>query len=241
MADSVGRWSAGQDEAPAELEELLSSARSDLPSASELAHVEQGLGSLLNPPGAAVPTAPPAGLGAAKLAAVALGVGLVAGGVWLASREKTPPPEPRPALESPRATAAAPAPETATPSATPSVGAETTSVEAAPSAAEVAPSPTRTHAKKRTPIAHDKPSEADLLNRARTALKTDPKHALGLTRQHKQLYPNGVLSQEREVIAIEALSRLNEKNAAEERADRFEKQYPDSAHQEKVRSTVDED
>jgi hypothetical protein len=85
-----------------------------------------------------------------------------------------------------------------------------------------------------------KPSEAALLNQAQAALKTDPKRALSLTRQHKQLYPSGALGQEREVIAIEALSRLNKKGVAEQRAKGFEKKYPDSAHQEKVRNTVED-
>jgi outer membrane protein assembly factor BamD (BamD/ComL family) len=79
------------------------------------------------------------------------------------------------------------------------------------------------------------------LNRARVALKQDPKRALSLTGQHKQLYPNGALSQEREVIAIDALARLNKKRDAEKRADRFDKQYPESAHKEKVRTSVDDD
>jgi hypothetical protein len=43
------------------------------------------------------------------------------------------------------------------------------------------------------------------------------------------------LAQEREVLAIEALSRLNRSEEANRRAGAFKDTYPDSAHREKVR------
>ncbi len=240
--DPIGRWSEGADDAPAELRELLGNARADVPSAAELARVEAGLGSLLGPPGAALPTTPPAGLGALKVAAtLAVGAGLIAAGVWLSADEEAVPSKPQPAAESAGAPVPAPVEEAEPPSSTASAKLGPTSVETAPSAEEVAPAPTRAHVPAAKNPTHKKPSESDLLNRAQAALKADPKRALALTRQHKQLYPDGALAQEREVIAIEALSRLDKKGAAEKRADRFGKQYPESAHQEKVRTTVDDD
>jgi hypothetical protein len=80
-----------------------------------------------------------------------------------------------------------------------------------------------------------KPSESALLERARQALKSDPQAALALTKQHRRLYPRGVLVQEREVLAIEALSRLKREDEAKRRAGDFKESYPDSAHREKVR------
>jgi hypothetical protein len=46
------------------------------------------------------------------------------------------------------------------------------------------------------------------------------------------------LAQEREVIAIEALSKLGRADDARSRAGRFEQQYPNSAHRRKVGSAV---
>ena len=82
------------------------------------------------------------------------------------------------------------------------------------------------------------PSEAALLDQARRALKTNPARALSLTRTHKRLYPNGALTQEREVIAIDALKRLDQTARAKQKADRFSEQYPESAHQKKIDSTL---
>lgn len=78
------------------------------------------------------------------------------------------------------------------------------------------------------------PSEAALLEQARTALASDPARALALTRQHQARFPSGVLKQEREVIAIEALRRSGQSKAASERAGSFEQAYPDSAHRRAV-------
>jgi hypothetical protein len=71
--------------------------------------------------------------------------------------------------------------------------------------------------------------ESALLESARVALRTDPKRALQLTQEHAKRYPNGLLCQEREVIAIEALNRLGKRDAAKARGAAFEEQFPDSA------------
>ena len=77
-------------------------------------------------------------------------------------------------------------------------------------------------------------NETALLAAARAALTQDPQRALALTQEHTRRFPQGALSQEREVIAIEALSRLGQTSAARQRARAFERQYPGSAHQQKV-------
>jgi hypothetical protein len=79
-------------------------------------------------------------------------------------------------------------------------------------------------------------SEAALLEQARSALTSDPARALALTRQHQARFPSGVLKQEREVIAIEALRRLGRSKAAADRAGSFERAFPDSAHRRAVES-----
>ncbi len=72
--------------------------------------------------------------------------------------------------------------------------------------------------------------EASFLRRAKVALATDPAQALRLTDEHPVRYPRGVLLQEREVIAIEALIRLGRASDARARAASFRSRYPMSAH-----------
>jgi hypothetical protein len=75
-----------------------------------------------------------------------------------------------------------------------------------------------------------KVSEATLLDQARVALKTDPKRALDLANEHRRRYPHGVLSEEREVIAMQAMKRLGMTDAARSRANDFRSKHPESVH-----------
>ncbi len=77
-------------------------------------------------------------------------------------------------------------------------------------------------------------AEHRLLRSARAALQSDPQGALALTQEHKRRFPKGMLTQEREVIAIEALQRMGRSGAASSRADQFNQQYPDSPHRDRV-------
>lgn len=81
-------------------------------------------------------------------------------------------------------------------------------------------------------------SEVALLDSARSLLPTDPRRALALTQEHAQRFPRSVLVQEREVIAIQALSCLGQTDAAKKRGLDFERHYPGSAHQNKVDQTI---
>ncbi|HWZ90692.1 MAG TPA: hypothetical protein VNW92_17650 [Polyangiaceae bacterium] len=76
--------------------------------------------------------------------------------------------------------------------------------------------------------------EATLLEHARSELASNPAHALQLTAEHAKNYPGGILAQEREVIAIAALRRLGRTAEAEQRAEVFDRTYPNSAHQRSV-------
>jgi cytoskeletal protein RodZ len=167
---------------------------------------------------------------AAKLAVLVAVGGLVGTAAWLnsqgnAEQANTPTPDsqasqavtpPRPAhAESVREHEAPPEPE-------------------ASQVAAEAPEQPSSQVQKPAPKRAAKPSEASLLSQAQRALKSDPARALAITRQHKRLYPTGALSQEREVIAIEALSRLNKKGSAQQKADAFKEKYPESAHQKKI-------
>jgi hypothetical protein len=74
------------------------------------------------------------------------------------------------------------------------------------------------------------PTETDLLRDARLVLDRSPTEALALTEQHRRQYPNGAFSQEREVIAITALTRLGRSADARSRAERFRTLYPSSPY-----------
>lgn len=73
-------------------------------------------------------------------------------------------------------------------------------------------------------------SELELMHDAKAALASDPNQALSLLNRLAKLYPSGVLAQEREVLAIDALLRLGRKSEANARATRFASRYPGSAH-----------
>jgi hypothetical protein len=73
-----------------------------------------------------------------------------------------------------------------------------------------------------------------LLEQARSALKSDPSRALSRANEAASRYPRGVLVQEREVLAIQALRRLGRSAEADRRAEAFAKAFPGSAFQRKL-------
>lgn len=72
--------------------------------------------------------------------------------------------------------------------------------------------------------------EARLLDAARSALATAPGQALERVAEHGRRFPSGLLVQEREVIAIEALVKTGQRDAARARTQAFERSFPRSAH-----------
>lgn len=77
-------------------------------------------------------------------------------------------------------------------------------------------------------------SEATFLRRTRAALAEDPAVALRMTREHASRFPRGVLVQERDVIAIDALVRLGALDEARAKARAFRARYPRSAHASRI-------
>jgi hypothetical protein len=73
------------------------------------------------------------------------------------------------------------------------------------------------------------PPELVLLEEAQDALGREPGRALGLADQHARIHPNGMLAQEREVLAVDALLRLGRRAEAEARADRLRAAHPGSS------------
>ncbi len=86
----------------------------------------------------------------------------------------------------------------------------------------------RTTAKSSNESAGSKVSstEVDLVLRAQVALASDPERALTLTSEHARAYPNGEFVQEREVIAVEALSRLGRREESLRRALSLVQRFP---------------
>lgn len=215
-------------EASPELRRLFGHAERDLPTTAELARLEAKLGPLLDAP-AAAPAPSSAASPLAKIGLAVVGGGALVTGLWLALRSPEPPPEaPKPA-ETPLVTPTPAPPPPSVHEPAPSVApAETPAPAPAASPSEKA-QPDPGPVKRPSSIPEDQ-----LLERARSALRSSPERALSLTRQHQLEFPNGALSQEREVIAIEALRRLGRTDEAARRTERFERLYPQSVHQRKL-------
>jgi hypothetical protein len=214
----------------------MRAAEKDVGTDAQLARLSARLGSVLGPPAAVA-----AGTSAVGLAAGAkLGLGVVAllvagGGVWLLSTAQPAPPSvptpqsAAPALPAPPALVAPPAPVAPSPQ-----GEEAAPDTQAPQAVPV-PTPPAPATK-----AVEKPeatalSEAELLEQARSALKSDPARALARANQHASRFPGGALVQEREVIAIKALRQLGRTAEADRRAEAFAKAFPGSAFGRKLK------
>jgi hypothetical protein len=76
--------------------------------------------------------------------------------------------------------------------------------------------------------------EYRLLRSARQALASDPTKALNLTQEHIRRFPQGMLTQEREAIAVEALVHLNRHVQAKTRGQAFLAAYPVSPYRSRV-------
>lgn len=227
-------------EASAQLRSLLRTAREDLPKAAELEHLEIVVAPLLAGGAAAAghaavssATSSAAGwaLPGGKVAvALAVAGGVVGAGWWMTRAARPAAPENSQAV-SKRAQATKPA---------------LPDLVNVPAASAV---PAVSHASKGATLALDAPTdltspddavsrETRLLAQAQAALGSGPARALQLAYAHARLFPNGVLTQEREVIAIQALVRLGRMEEARRRAQAFELRFPGSAHQQKVQALV---
>ena len=208
--------------APPRLGSMFRAARSDVPTEAQLSALASKLGPSLS-------LAHSAGLPVlAKLGASAVVVALGIGGLIYArsaspvsARDSARSPAQPVASASPSNAAIAVASATSTPPEVEEQPAATPAVSARP---HLAPAPPAA-----APV-----DEATLLESARAALATNPARALALASTHAQAFPQGVLAQEREVIAIAALRRLGRTADAERRAGAFDRYYPHSAHQRTV-------
>lgn len=74
------------------------------------------------------------------------------------------------------------------------------------------------------------PTELELVKRAQDALTSSPERALAIAREQARAYPSGEFVQEREVIEVEALSRLGRKDEARRRAVAFVQRFPQTPY-----------
>jgi hypothetical protein len=203
-----------------ELESLYESLRSDALGDAELRRIEANLGPLLDPAGGSSGGGAGSGFSARLflLPGAVLGVATLAMLSLVVSESRpraqddvldTAPVvhvQSEPALERPVVE-----PRTAEPA-----------LEAAePSAVEPAAPP-------REPAEPAFDEGAELLQRARTALASDPETALALAERHERRFPRGLLTLERELVAIDALVVLGRREAAEARGRRLLEADPDN-------------
>jgi hypothetical protein len=81
--------------------------------------------------------------------------------------------------------------------------------------------------------------EYRLLRAARQSLSDRPARALELTDEHAHRFANGMLTQEREAIAVEALVKLGREGSARTRAQAFFVSYPSSPYRHRVERALD--
>ena len=86
--------------------------------------------------------------------------------------------------------------------------------------------------------AEDAMAEASLVSRARKALVTSPQRALDLANQAKREFPRGMLVEEREAIAVQALAKLGQGDKASQRGEKFLRAYGRGPHAAAVRSAI---
>jgi hypothetical protein len=235
----------------------LHAARADGPDARRLAAIAAGLslGAAALPiasAGADAGAAAGAGSGGvaaagglkvkALLLAAATAVGAAGGGIYWRRHQAPAPPAP-PTAPAPAAgptITPLPAPEAPAPEVPAPEAAAPAPLRAPPRPARrvAAPKPAAAPAEPPAPPAADIAAETRLLDQAKAALARDPAGSGRLAAEHERLFPQGLLAQEREVIAIEALVRAGALEAARARADGFVRRFPRSAHRRRVEALV---
>lgn len=235
--------------ADARVRRCLDAGRDELPTEEQLAALAARLGPLFGPGGSTPPptggtpgggVAPTGGVagglfGKALVVAAVASV-LAGGGLWWRARQATAPPEAIVAAPVALPDAAAPPPAPAIPPGldppeAPSDAPPTTKALATPTKTRVAPAARDAGAADAAAPPVDPDAELALVRAAQDALRTGAAaRALALANDHAQRFSGGVLAQEREVVAIDALAHLGRAAEARARAEAFRRHWPRSAH-----------
>jgi hypothetical protein len=80
--------------------------------------------------------------------------------------------------------------------------------------------------------------EVALVRAARAAIGEDPARALSIAERHRAQFPEGMLVEERETLAVEALVALARHDEARRRAARFFTRWPASPYQRRIESAL---
>lgn len=219
------------------LRRLIEGSRADVGTTAEIQKLEAALAPALWPGSAGSAAAKAASAKGAATTAIKVAAGALvvagAGALWLSTSREPRPAAPVSVSEArPAVPAPALLPARAEPPSAPQ--AEAPATADVPRAPELSPSGSTSP--RRSPVSTL--SEADLLGQAQSALAGDPARALALAEQHRSHFAHGVLVQEREVIAVEALARLGRAAEAKARGERFLRVFPSSAHRSKIQSIV---
>ncbi len=176
--------------------------------------------------GATSKVAAASGLGSKLALVLVVAAPLVGGALYLSRKPESAPPRPAPVATVPGVAIAQAAPSAA--AAPPASGAAEPMLE---KSAERASSP-----------AAALREENRLLREAREALRSsDAERSLALLRQLDARFPRGSLTQERELVHIQALRSAGRNSEASVRAQRFLKVYPESPYAEHVRKALSDD
>lgn len=220
------RWSEG--DAPPEVRRLLDSAVIDEPTAEQLASLDARMAGLLAAPPAPAPAPAAAGVGVAgkivgAIALLAVGVGA---GVWIGRTSERPPEVVTSVTKS-----ELPSPQPSPPEGKGGLSAPTV-VMAVPEPVV----PVKPTLPIRRPVPEpvlEKPEvvEEDELTLLQSAMSAPTAEAsLQLVERHLAKFPLSDLAQEREVLAIKALMRLERFDDARARAEQFKARWPTSPH-----------
>lgn len=237
------------DELDPRLRSLLNAAQEgDDPSEHDAARVRAAVALTLAEaaPGAGKPAS-----GGASSILKWLGIGVVASGLiaaGIALNQRAPSDAPRDAPRAPQAIAAPAVPQAPEPPRPPPKAPAPEAASAATAAPPVeaalpeAPASPATHKQPRRalaprvvpepapePIKSTGPSELSLIRSATGALRdAQPSEAIRLLEQHAQLYPEGILKQERQGLQVLALCALGTTSQALHERERFLKAAPHS-------------
>jgi hypothetical protein len=232
------------DDAPAPLQDLLGRAQQDVPTPDEAARLVRSVEAEMAATGAAGkpvtrrPWLPREGRVPGKLIVAVVLAGLGTVGYFVVQRHVSAPATsiaPSPTAPTPVVPAPQPTMEALAPS--PAVQEQATPVKARDAV--------RSRGKHREAVRHPTPPESPstegvssdefaLLRAARQAVAAQPERALSLTEEHAQRFPKGMLAQEREAIAIEALAKLGRATQAQARAQTFLKAHPGSPYRPRI-------
>jgi hypothetical protein len=242
--DDPERLLSSSSSEDAALRALLAAGRDELPREAQLAALATKLGPILGPggggggggggagpghAGAAIKAAGGATLAKAIAAVVAGAVVSVA--VWRLGRSA--PVDTSPIAAAPSIQASTPPMAMSAETAAPAAIAPSATMAATAPRASVAPRPTSS-----SPSPDDPDREVKLLQRAQDALAVDQTEALAICAEHARTFPHGLLAQEREVIAVDALVRLGRMDEARERGERFAATFPSSTHRQRIETLL---